>query len=120
MEGAAGSGVTPVEGKGGSVAGASVNSASLVSAAVAAVDSACEMLGLDPLQVANEGKLVAFVAPECAEEALAALKESDTGEDAAVIGEVIQGPKGRMTLHTEVGGTRIVPLLSGDLLPRIC
>jgi len=85
-----------------------------------AVNSACEMLGLDPLQVANEGKVVAFVAPESAEEALKALQESDGGEDAAMIGEVVQGPEGRITLRTEVGGSRILPLLSGDLLPRIC
>jgi len=85
-----------------------------------AVGSACEILGLDPLQVANEGKLVAFVAAESAEEALHVLKETDRGEKAAIIGEVVSGPKGRITLRTEVGGTRVVPLLSGDLLPRIC
>jgi hydrogenase expression/formation protein HypE len=79
------------------------------------VQAACELLGLDPLYVANEGKLVAMVAPEAADAALAAL-----GPEARVIGKVKQGRPGLVTLRTALGTTRIVDLLPGDQLPRIC
>ncbi|WAZ19480.1 hydrogenase expression/formation protein HypE [Streptomyces cinnabarinus] len=86
-----------------------------------AVASACDLLGLDPLVVANEGCLVAFVAPEATEEALAALRSRPEGEAAVRIGAVLpQGPQGRVTLRTLVGARRIVEMPLGEQLPRIC
>ncbi len=84
------------------------------------VRAACEMLGYDPLYVANEGKLVAFVPPEAAETVLQAMRKNPYGREAVVIGEVIEGPPGKVLLKTRIGGTRIVSLLTGELLPRIC
>ncbi|MDT8435243.1 MAG: hydrogenase expression/formation protein HypE [Gemmatimonadota bacterium] len=84
------------------------------------VAAACEMLGLDPLYVANEGVLVAVVAAEAADAALAALRAHGAGADACRIGTVREGPRGLVTLRTELGGSRIVDLLPGDQLPRIC
>jgi hydrogenase expression/formation protein HypE len=84
------------------------------------VTGACEILGLDPLYVANEGKLVAIVAPEDAETALAALRSHPLGELAAVIGEVRPAPPGMVFLETAFGGSRVVDMLAGDPLPRIC
>jgi hydrogenase expression/formation protein HypE len=84
------------------------------------VDGACDILGLDPLQVANEGKLVAIVAPEVAEAVLAAMRESQYGAESAVIGEVLESPAGRVSLRTALGTRRIVDPPSGELLPRIC
>lgn len=85
-----------------------------------AVRAACDILGFDPLYVANEGKLVAFVAREDAPRALRAMRESRYGQESAIIGEVVDEPKGSVLLRTEVGGTRIVAMPSGELLPRIC
>jgi hydrogenase expression/formation protein HypE len=85
-----------------------------------AVAGACEILGIDPMYVANEGKLVAFVAPEAAERALAALRSSPGGEEAAEIGEVRTDPSGMVLLETAFGGRRVMDLLVGDPLPRIC
>ena len=84
------------------------------------VQGACEILGLDPLYVANEGKLIAVVAPEAADAALAALQSVPGGEDAALIGEVRAEPSRRVLLHTQFGGTRMIDMLVGDPLPRIC
>jgi hydrogenase expression/formation protein HypE len=84
------------------------------------VNGACEILGIDPLYVANEGKLVAAVAPEAADAALQALREHPLGEHATVIGEVRSEPPGMVVLETALGGTRVVDMLSGDPLPRIC
>ncbi len=81
---------------------------------------ACELLGLDPLYVANEGKLVAAVAAAEAPAALKALQNNPLGAKAAVIGEVMTGVDGRVYLETPYGGTRIVDQLKGDQLPRIC
>jgi hydrogenase expression/formation protein HypE len=81
---------------------------------------ACEILGIDPMYVANEGKLVAFVAPEAADEALAALKAVDGCEDAAEIGEVRTEPPGLVLVETAFGGRRVMDMLVGDPLPRIC
>lgn len=83
------------------------------------VRSACEMLGLDPLYSANEGKLLAVVAKERAEEALSILRGTEEGKDAAIIGYVADGPEGRVTVRSDFG-TRIVSKLTGALLPRIC
>ena len=85
-----------------------------------AVRGACEILGLDPLYVANEGKAIAVVAREAADEALALWREHPLGRHAARIGEVVDGPAGLVTLRSSIGGTRIVDLLSGEQLPRIC
>ncbi len=84
------------------------------------VNGACEILGIDPLYVANEGKLVAIVPPEQVDPALAALRSHPLGVDAAVIGEVRDDPPGIVTINTGFGGTRIVDMLVGDPLPRIC
>ncbi len=84
------------------------------------VSCACELLGLDPLYVANEGKLVAFVAPGNAEEILAAMQAHPLGRDARLIGRVIEEDPGRVIIRTAFGTTRIVDLLPGDQLPRIC
>jgi len=82
--------------------------------------AACEMLGFDPLYVANEGKLVAVVGPADAEKLLTAMRETRYGEDAAIIGEVTAEPEGKVLMKTTIGGTRIVHMLVGEMLPRIC
>ena len=84
------------------------------------VFGACEVLGIDPLYVANEGKLVAVVAPELAEDALAALQGHGLGRDAALIGVVEDDPDALVLLDTALGGSRIVDVMVGDPLPRIC
>ena len=85
-----------------------------------AVAGACEILGLDALYVANEGKLVAVVAPEAADVALGALRAHELGREAAMVGEVRDGPAGMVFLETAFGGSRVVDMLVGDPLPRIC
>jgi hydrogenase expression/formation protein HypE len=80
----------------------------------------CEILGLDPLYLANEGKFVAVVPPDEAEAALAALRRDPLGAAAMVIGRADAGPPGRVTMRTGFGGRRIVDMLSGEQLPRIC
>ena len=84
------------------------------------VAGAAEILGIDPMYVANEGRLVAFVAPGSAEVALAALRAAPGGEGAAEIGEVRTEPPGMVLVRTAFGGTRVMDLLVGDPLPRIC
>jgi hydrogenase expression/formation protein HypE len=84
------------------------------------VAAACELLGLDPLYVANEGKLLAIVAAEDAEAMLAAMRAHEYGRDAAVIGRVVAAHPGMVTMRTALGGERIVPLPLGEQLPRIC
>jgi hydrogenase expression/formation protein HypE len=84
------------------------------------VRGACEILGLDPLYVANEGKLLAIVAPASADVALASLRAHPLGAKAAAIGTVVAEGPGRVTLKSRIGGTRIVDLLTGEQLPRIC
>ncbi|MEO7397523.1 MAG: hydrogenase expression/formation protein HypE [Ilumatobacteraceae bacterium] len=85
-----------------------------------AVAAACELLGIDPLYVANEGRLVAVVAAHDVGAAMSALRSDPLGRDAAVIGEIVVEPPGMVTLSTRFGGARIVDLLVGDPLPRIC
>jgi hydrogenase expression/formation protein HypE len=85
-----------------------------------AVMGACEILGLDPMYVANEGRLVAFVGPERAEDALAALAAVPGSEQAAEIGEVKTDPAGLVLVETAFGGRRVMDMLVGDPLPRIC
>ena len=84
------------------------------------VRAACELLGLDPLYCANEGKLLCVAAPEDAERVLAAMKACPEGRDAAVIGRVSEAFPGKVTLRTPLGGRRILQKLSGAQLPRIC
>jgi hydrogenase expression/formation protein HypE len=85
-----------------------------------AVRGACELLGLDPLYVANEGKLVAIVAPEVADAALTALRAHEYGREAAVIGRVTDAHRGRVVQRTALGAHRVVDMLVGEQLPRIC
>jgi len=82
--------------------------------------AACEMLGFDPLYVANEGKLVAVVAAPDAERVLNAIRKTRYGKEAVILGEVVEGDSGRVVMKTHLGATRIVDMLVGDLLPRIC
>ncbi len=84
------------------------------------VRGACELLGLDPLYVANEGKLLAIVAPEAAGEILAAMRRDPLGTNAAIIGTVGNQSAGLVTMKTAFGSTRIVDMLAGEQLPRIC
>lgn len=85
-----------------------------------AVRGACEMLGFDPLYVANEGKVLAIVPPSEAEAAVAAMRQHPLGRDAQIVGEIIQGKPGLVTLRTAFGGERILDMLEGEMLPRIC
>jgi hydrogenase expression/formation protein HypE len=85
-----------------------------------AVTAACEMLGFDPLYVANEGKLIAIVERTNADKLLAAMKNHPLGSDAAIIGTVIDNPGDHVVLRTTFGTTRIIDMLSGEMLPRIC
>ena len=84
------------------------------------VHGACEILGLDPLYVANEGKLIAVVAADTAEALLKRMKQNPYGRDASIIGEVRAEPRGIVSMRTGFGGTRIVDMLTGEQLPRIC
>jgi hydrogenase expression/formation protein HypE len=84
------------------------------------VRGACEMLGLDPLYVANEGKLVAIVDPSAADRVLAAMRANPLGREARRIGTVTKSDPGWVTMRTTLGTTRIVDMLAGDQLPRIC
>ncbi len=84
------------------------------------VAAACELLGMDPLYVANEGKLLAIVAPEDAEAILEVMHQHPLGQDAALIGEVVSEHRGKVTARTGIGGTRIVAMQIGEQLPRIC
>jgi hydrogenase expression/formation protein HypE len=85
-----------------------------------AVRGACELLGLDPLYVANEGKLVAIVAPEAAGAALSAMRSHEYGREAVAIGRVTEAHPGRVVLRTTLGARRVVDMLVGEQLPRIC
>jgi hydrogenase expression/formation protein HypE len=80
----------------------------------------CELLGFDPIYVANEGKVVMVVAAEDAENVISELKKHETGKYAAIIGEITGDHKGKAWLETQVGGKRIIEMLSGEQLPRIC
>jgi hydrogenase expression/formation protein HypE len=84
------------------------------------VQAACEMLGLDPLYVANEGKLVAVVPPEDAQRLLSVMRRHPLGGNAAVIGEVVEDHPGMVVLTSRIGGERVVSMLAGEQLPRIC
>lgn len=85
-----------------------------------AVRSACEMLGFDPLYVANEGKVIVIVAKEEAEAALKAMQTNQYGKNACIIGKVAASPAGRVLLKTQIGATRVLDVMAGEMLPRIC
>ncbi len=82
--------------------------------------SACEMLGFDPLYVANEGKLIVITPPEEADAALEAMRSMEYGKNAACIGQIEQDHPGKVLLKTPIGGTRLLDVLAGEMLPRIC
>jgi hydrogenase expression/formation protein HypE len=84
------------------------------------VMAACELLGFDPLYVANEGKLVAIVPSEDAEATLSVMRSAPYGNEACMIGRVEAAPAGKVLMRTAIGGTRVVDVLSGEMLPRIC
>jgi hydrogenase expression/formation protein HypE len=84
------------------------------------VMGACEILGFDPLYVANEGKLIAFVAPTAVNKVLASMRAHPFGKNAVVIGEVVADHPGTVIMKTRIGGSRVVDMLSGEQLPRIC
>ncbi len=84
------------------------------------VKGACEILGLDPLYVANEGKCLAIVAPDVAEAVLEAMRSHSLGREAAIVGQVVEEHPGSVILRSRVGGKRVVDMLSGEQLPRIC
>ncbi len=84
------------------------------------VRGVCELLGLDPLYLANEGKLIAFVQPDRAEEILSAMRKNPLGEHACIIGEVVGEPAKKVIMETRVGGSRFIEMLVAEDLPRIC
>lgn len=84
------------------------------------VVAACELLGFDPLYIANEGKLVVIVEREAADRILSVMRTTRYGEDAAIIGDVRVGPNSRVLMKTNLGSTRVVDVLLGEMLPRIC
>jgi hydrogenase expression/formation protein HypE len=84
------------------------------------VQSACELLGLDPVYVANEGKAVFFVAPDAAERVLEVLRAHPLGREAALIGQVTAEHKRMLVARTVMGGNRVIPVQIGEQLPRIC
>lgn len=84
------------------------------------VAAACELLGLDSLYIANEGKLLAIVEPEVADRVLMAMRNSRYGEEAVIIGQVQESPQGRVLMKTAIGSTRVIDVLAGEMLPRIC
>jgi hydrogenase expression/formation protein HypE len=84
------------------------------------VKGACEVLGLDPLYVANEGKLLAVVAPEMAQAVLHQMQQHELGRDAVIVGEVVAAHPGMVLMKTQIGGTRVLDVMFGEQLPRIC
>jgi hydrogenase expression/formation protein HypE len=85
-----------------------------------AVQAACEILGFDPLYVANEGKLVAFLSPDCTNSILDAMRENEYGQGSVIIGRVVEEHPGRVLMKTTIGSTRVIDTLAGEMLPRIC
>jgi hydrogenase expression/formation protein HypE len=84
------------------------------------VRGACEILGLDPLYVANEGKCLVIAAPDCADRVLDVMRAHPLGGESAAVGQVVEAHPGRVVLRSRIGGTRFVDMLSGEQLPRIC
>jgi len=84
------------------------------------VKSICELLGLDPLYIANEGKIVVIVEPDDADAVLQTMRQDPLGQDAQIIGEIIEDNSNLVFMKTIIGTTRIVDMISGEQLPRIC
>ena len=84
------------------------------------VRGACEILGLDPLYIANEGKLLAFVSPTSSDKVLSAMRKHPLGKKSAIIGKVVEQHHGTVVMKSKIGGTRVVDMLTGEQLPRIC
>jgi hydrogenase expression/formation protein HypE len=84
------------------------------------VRAACEILGLEPLYLANEGKCLAVVDPGAADDIVSLMRDTDEGREAVVIGRLIEGKAGRVLINTPIGGARVVTPLHGEPLPRIC
>jgi hydrogenase expression/formation protein HypE len=84
------------------------------------VKAACELLGLDPLYIANEGKILLFTPADRTEDVLSIMRMNKYGKNACVIGEVIEEPKGKVYMDTTIGGQRMIDMLTGEQLPRIC
>jgi len=84
------------------------------------IRGACELLGFDPLYIANEGKLVTIVENVAGDRVLACMKRHPLGINAEIIGEVVEKPEGMVSLVTRIGGTRVIDMMVGDQLPRIC
>jgi hydrogenase expression/formation protein HypE len=84
------------------------------------VSGVCELLGFDPLYIANEGKLLCFVAPDDAEKVLATMRANEFGKEASIIGRVVADSPAKVSMKTPIGGIRIVDMLAGEQLPRIC
>jgi hydrogenase expression/formation protein HypE len=84
------------------------------------VASACELLGLDPLYVANEGLFIAFVAEAQADAVLASLRQDENGMNACIIGEVVEEHPKQVIMESAIGGKRVISMLPGEQLPRIC
>jgi hydrogenase expression/formation protein HypE len=84
------------------------------------VKAMCELLGFDPLHVANEGKVVIIASEECASDILSTMRVHESGKDCAIIGRVVNDHPGKVVLKNQTGGRRIIDTLSGDQLPRIC
>ncbi|GAI35246.1 unnamed protein product [marine sediment metagenome] len=85
-----------------------------------AVSSICEILGFDPLYLANEGKVIFIVKEEEADKLLAMARAHPLGKKSQIIGKVVPGPKGKVYLRTQIGSRRVIDVLTGDQLPRIC
>jgi len=92
----------------------------LIIIAVAVRMCMCELLGFDPMYVANEGKIVVVVASEDAENVLEAMKAHEFGREARIIGEIVKDHPGKAWFKTAIGGNRIIDMLAGEQLPRIC
>jgi len=84
------------------------------------VDAACEILGLDPLYIANEGKMIFIVSPEIANDVLKLIRTHELGNDAEIIGTVTNEDPGTVIMKTSIGSNRVVDMISGEQLPRIC
>ncbi len=84
------------------------------------VDAACEILGLDPLYIANEGKMIFIVSKDSADEILLTIRSHELGKDAAIIGTVTEEDPGMVIMKTTIGSKRVVDMISGEQLPRIC
>jgi hydrogenase expression/formation protein HypE len=84
------------------------------------VEAFCEILGIEPYYLANEGRVVVIVGNECAEDVLKEMKTSPEGKDSAIVGEIVETPQRRVTMRTRMGGTRVLDMLVGEQLPRIC